>query len=294
MVLKLPSVAIRKKDHPMSDEAAVSIDTSRVVLLAARSYEARRFAADLKPNQLVGIIWEQAHWNSTFSIWRRRARRHGATDTASRFVALTLDHLEFRFREARLRAGLPTVGEPNATTFDSINAPGVIPLLQEWQPTLVVVCGTSLIRREVLSALSSATTVNVHVGRTPAYRGTHGGAWALIEDQPQDVVTTVHLLDEGIDTGKPIAYVPSMICLTMTGIARAQVSAGLAWLTDLCVGADTARVTPPTPVSSQPVRYPPTCKQWLAFRRSVRRIKPVLTRSKTHGGGPFKLNVWTG
>ncbi|MDQ4041594.1 MAG: formyl transferase, partial [Actinomycetota bacterium] len=43
--------------------------------------------------------------------------------------------------------------------------------------------------------------LNVHAGITPLYRGVHGGYWALAEDRPDLVGTTVHLVDEGVDTG---------------------------------------------------------------------------------------------
>ena len=41
----------------------------------------------------------------------------------------------------------------------------------------------------------------MHAGITPAYRGVHGGYWALAEGRTDLVGTTIHLVDEGIDTG---------------------------------------------------------------------------------------------
>ena len=43
--------------------------------------------------------------------------------------------------------------------------------------------------------------INTHAGLTPRHRGVHGGYWALAEGHPELVGTTVHLIDEGIDTG---------------------------------------------------------------------------------------------
>jgi methionyl-tRNA formyltransferase len=45
----------------------------------------------------------------------------------------------------------------------------------------------------------------MHAGITPRYRGVHGGYWALVEQHPEWVGTTVHLVDPGIDTGRILA-----------------------------------------------------------------------------------------
>ena len=45
----------------------------------------------------------------------------------------------------------------------------------------------------------------MHAGITPRYRGVHGGYWALAEQHPEWVGTTVHLVDAGIDTGGILA-----------------------------------------------------------------------------------------
>ena len=47
--------------------------------------------------------------------------------------------------------------------------------------------------------------VNMHAGITLRYRGVHGGYWALAEQHPDWVGTTVHLVDPGIDTGGILA-----------------------------------------------------------------------------------------
>jgi methionyl-tRNA formyltransferase len=39
------------------------------------------------------------------------------------------------------------------------------------------------------------------MGITPAYRGVHGGYWALANDDRAHCGVTVHLVDAGVDTG---------------------------------------------------------------------------------------------
>ena len=86
----------------------------------------------------------------------------------------------------------------------SVNAPDVVAMLRRADPALVVVNGTRIISAEVLDAVD-CQFVNTHAGITPRYRGVHGGYWALAEGHPELVGTTVHLVDEGIDTGGVLA-----------------------------------------------------------------------------------------
>ncbi len=61
----------------------------------------------------------------------------------------------------------------------------------------------AIIGKETLRSVN-APFINTHAGITPLYRGVHGAYWALAERRPELVGTTVHFVDEGIDTGNII------------------------------------------------------------------------------------------
>ncbi len=82
----------------------------------------------------------------------------------------------------------------------SVNSDSARLQLKELDPVVVVVCGTRIIGKQTLSSLR-ASFINMHAGITPLYRGVHGGYWALAEGHPELVGTTIHRIDEGIDTG---------------------------------------------------------------------------------------------
>jgi methionyl-tRNA formyltransferase len=82
----------------------------------------------------------------------------------------------------------------------SANSPECIALLQEWQPDVVVVNGTRIIAKKVLTSVS-CPFLNTHAGITPLYRGVHGGYWALANNDAAHCGVSVHLVDAGIDTG---------------------------------------------------------------------------------------------
>jgi methionyl-tRNA formyltransferase len=82
----------------------------------------------------------------------------------------------------------------------SVNSPECIALLRRLKPQVILVVGTRIISRSVLSAVA-APFINYHDGVTPKYRGIHGGYWAAAEGDLKNFGVTVHLVDAGIDTG---------------------------------------------------------------------------------------------
>ncbi len=86
----------------------------------------------------------------------------------------------------------------------SADSPEAIGLLRRLQPRVVVINGTRILSKEVLSA-TPATFLNTHAGITPMYRGVHGGYWALASGDREHCGVTVHVVDPGIDTGGIVA-----------------------------------------------------------------------------------------
>jgi folate-dependent phosphoribosylglycinamide formyltransferase PurN len=91
-----------------------------------------------------------------------------------------------------------------ASHVASVNSRETIELIAKFDPKVIIVNGTRIISREVLSS-TRARFINTHVGITPKYRGTHGGYWALYNNDPDHCGVTVHLVDPGIDTGEIVA-----------------------------------------------------------------------------------------
>ena len=86
----------------------------------------------------------------------------------------------------------------------SVNDPECIAALQSLNPDVVVVNGTRIIAKRVLSSVP-CPFINTHAGITPLYRGVHGGYWALANNDAAHCGVSVHLVDAGIDTGSIIA-----------------------------------------------------------------------------------------
>lgn len=140
-------------------------------------------------------------------IIRRRLRMLGLVEVAGQVAFGVLLKLLSRRAATRRRqlleeAGLdprPLTGWP--TKFvDTVNGAACRRALTDAAPDVVVVIGTRLIRWETLECVG-ARFINYHAGITPNYRGQNGMYWALAEDDPEHAGVTVHLIDEGVDTG---------------------------------------------------------------------------------------------
>ena len=94
----------------------------------------------------------------------------------------------------------------NTHYVDSVNDEACKILLQQLQPDIIIVNGTRIISKKILQS-SNAVFINMHVGITPRYRGSHGGYWALQNNDIANFGTTLHLVDTGVDTGAVIRNV---------------------------------------------------------------------------------------
>jgi folate-dependent phosphoribosylglycinamide formyltransferase PurN len=180
-------------------------DGGPVVLLAGPGYSTdvvANYLASRVPDLVVVVETPQSRLEMT----RRRTRRVGWSPVVGQvlFVALlqpVLSHLGARRRAAIFRAAsLDTAHRAPSHRVPSVNDDETVALLSSLHPAVVVVHGTRIIARRVLQSVA-CPVINMHAGITLRYRGVHGGYWALAEQHPEWVGTTVHLVDPGIDTG---------------------------------------------------------------------------------------------
>jgi phosphoribosylglycinamide formyltransferase 1 len=110
-----------------------------------------------------------------------------------------------RIRQICQREGLERI-EPfstHITKIESANGEFCESFLRDSNIDVVIVNGTRILKPHILDA-TPAIFINTHQGITPQYRGAHGAYWALLQDDAEHCGVTVHLVDEGIDTGNII------------------------------------------------------------------------------------------
>ena len=180
--------------------------TDKVVLLTnegesgrvAARYLAARFPA-------LTVIVETPVARSL--LLRRRIKRLGVVHVGGQLAFMLFQRIQQKRSRSRIaeivrRADLDARGPDEAQIIrvPSVNSPACIRHLQQLQPRAILVVGTRIIVGDVLHSVD-APFINYHAGVTPKYRGVHGGYWAKAEGDDGNFGVTVHLVDEGIDTG---------------------------------------------------------------------------------------------
>ena len=87
----------------------------------------------------------------------------------------------------------------------SINSLKSKEIIQKSDADFIVVSGTRIISKKILEC-TDIKFLNIHAGITPAYRGVHGGYWALVNKERELCGVTLHYLDVGVDTGYIIGH----------------------------------------------------------------------------------------
>lgn len=178
----------------------------RVVLLTCEG-ESGHIAACYLASRFrdLAVIVEQPESRATFL--RRRLKRLGALTVAGQVAFTLFQRLQQRLARKRIQSILASLGldarMPEGipvARVSSVNAPECIDMLKRLDPAVVLVVGTRIIAGDVLGSVA-APFINYHAGITPKYRGVHGGYWALAEGDRENCGSTVHLVDEGIDSG---------------------------------------------------------------------------------------------
>lgn len=100
---------------------------------------------------------------------------------------------------------------------DSVNDGLSIALLNDINPDLLITFGTRRIGPDIISKFNGRI-INLHGGDPESYRGLDSHLWAIYHDDFEALVTTLHILSEGLDEGdiiqKTTLNVTKLSCLS--------------------------------------------------------------------------------
>lgn len=96
----------------------------------------------------------------------------------------------------------------NYHTTHGVNSDTSAALLRSLKPDFIIQSGAGILREKIFSVAKNAT-LNVHHGIAPRLRGMNSSYWAKWEKKKDCLGATVHFIDKGIDTGKPVFYADS-------------------------------------------------------------------------------------
>jgi len=88
-----------------------------------------------------------------------------------------------------------------------LNSQATLERIQAHSPDLILIFGTSLIKGKILSSYGGRI-INLHLGLSQHYRGSSANFWPIHDRKPENLGATVHLVDQGIDTGSVLLRAP--------------------------------------------------------------------------------------
>ncbi len=192
------------------------MESKKIVLLATKDSSTNIIHNFLQQQFGVhAVIVEERESTKTFVT--RRVKRLGVITVIGQVlfqivIAKPLHYFSNKRRQEIVSENLLDLSEipiDKITNVASVNDETAIALLENLKPDIVVVNGTRIISKKVLSSVS-CKFINIHAGITPKYRGVHGMYWALINNDKENSGVTVHFVDAGIDTGTVIKQVKVM------------------------------------------------------------------------------------
>lgn len=197
--------------------------SSSVVLLTGHGPEHKYVASTFSEalgERLQAIVLPSPQSTSLITRLRRASRRYSTLDLLSRLYWHTWRTMsgERRKNQHTIRRVLFSGDEPEAPpesllrVVPSHNGEACEALLRKIEPRILAVYGTAIIEPHIIET-ADKLALNLHTGISPRYRGASSVFWALHNEEPEWVGSTVHILDSGVDSGD------------ILGIARPRISA---------------------------------------------------------------------
>jgi len=84
-----------------------------------------------------------------------------------------------------------------------INSSKYVEQIKCLRPDVIALCGTSIIQDQIIT-FPPRGVLNLHGGLPQKYRGVWTTLWAMYNEEPEYIGSTVHFVDTGVDTGNII------------------------------------------------------------------------------------------
>lgn len=182
----------------------------KIVFLASDCESSRWVYHALKKTIAIeAVILEQPV--SKKELAKRRLKKIGFVAVAGQILFSVLVAPVLRYSSKKRRSALicqyklvsDDFSNQHTMRISSVNDESCLHAIQLLKPDIIIVNGTRIIGKKLLQN-TNAIFINMHVGITPWYRGSHGGYWAVKNKDIGHFGTTIHLVDAGVDSGAVI------------------------------------------------------------------------------------------
>ena len=120
---------------------------------------------------------------------------------------------------------------------------------------IYVVFGSSYIKGSLIDFLISQKAINIHAGVSPYYRGTDCNFWALYDNNPHLVGTTIHMLSKGLDSGPMLYHAMSNIKTNPFEYTMSTVKSAFHSIAERIKDGSIFKIKPAVQDKSKEVRY---------------------------------------
>ena len=108
-------------------------------------------------------------------------------------------------------SNIPTSQIYSVKQVDNVNSNFAISLIKDSNPDLIIVFGTGLIKKKLID-LYPEKLINLHGGNPTKYRGLDSHLWTIYHKDFNNLITTLHKVDQGLDTGEIIIQSKIPLC----------------------------------------------------------------------------------
>ena len=95
--------------------------------------------------------------------------------------------------------------------YKEVNSKFIFEKIQEYNPDVMIIFGSSIIKEPLLSLGKKNRFINLHLGLSPYYKGNATNFWPFLNNELDYLGSTILHVDSGIDTGDIITHVKPKI-----------------------------------------------------------------------------------
>ena len=97
--------------------------------------------------------------------------------------------------------------EKEIREFKNVNSGKCIDYINKLKPEVILLFGTGKVKKNFLKKFKNIHIVNLHGGNPEEYRGLDSLLWSIYHKDFKNLLTTLHYVDENLDTGKIIKQI---------------------------------------------------------------------------------------
>jgi len=181
----------------------------RILILTSNSYRKIYFANEINRHyKVAGIVVEQKFLRKNRIRKFLKSIKYNPIKLFLKiYYKIRLLEVDKRYEEAEIKMllgggrGASFPKEAAILKTDDINSGEVEDFIKKCRPDIILVSGSSLIKKNIIALAPPNGIINMHTGLSPYYRGGPCTFWCLFNGELEYLGVTIHHLTAGIDSG---------------------------------------------------------------------------------------------